>query len=291
MKREASPLATLHNTDVARATHPPSDAVPSRTPSVHRMPEFFGRNLARLSVIALCGFLANCAIFRIARTPVRSIEHPAAETDDGPRRVLVMLPGFGDRPGAFERHGFIEAVHTLDPTIEIVAVDAHFGYYRKNTIVTRVYDDVIAPAIASGADEIWLLGISMGGSGALSIAELHADEIDGIILLAPYTGGSDFAEEIREAGGLDAWETHTVADEKVRPAHFRSLWAWMDGYTTGEQRPTLYLGVGTDDGFERGADLIGEHLPEGHYQTLPGGHDWTVWGPLFDGFLLQAFGE
>lgn len=242
-------------------------------------------NVRLLAVALVVAFTTSaCAVLRVARTPMRVVEHQALE--EGPERVLILLPGFGDRPKAFDRHGFIDALHAVDPTWQVIAVDAHFGYYRKNTVIDRLHADVLAPLDA--ADEVWVLGISMGGSGALGLAEEHGDLLDGVILLAPYTGGSDIVDEVRAAGGLESWEQHEVADEKPRPAYFRDLWAWMDGYTTEAERPPLYLGVGTADRFKRGADLIGDVLPDGHYRMLPGGHDWTVWTPLFEDFAADV---
>ena len=67
----------------------------------------------------------------------------------------------------FETAQFVQAVYDAGIHADMVAVEAHYGYYATRTVVTRLREDVIAPARAQGYTQIWLVGVSMGGLGAL----------------------------------------------------------------------------------------------------------------------------
>ena len=91
------------------------------------------------------------------------------------KTLLIMLPGRGDRASSFVTAGFVDIAdrHQFD----VLAVDAHFGYYAERILVERLHEDIIAPAKARGYENIWLLGISMGGLGALLYAAEYPNEI------------------------------------------------------------------------------------------------------------------
>ena len=78
----------------------------------------------------------------------------------------------GDRPREF------------DPRLDVIAADAHFGYYRARSVVDRLHEDLIAP-VADRYERVWLVGISMGGFGSALYAMEHPDVVDGVIMLAP----------------------------------------------------------------------------------------------------------
>src|SRR5712672_3477612 len=54
---------------------------------------------------------------------------------------------------------------------DIVVADLHFGYYLRQTAIERLREDVILPARTRGYQCISLVGISLGGFGALYYAE------------------------------------------------------------------------------------------------------------------------
>jgi pimeloyl-ACP methyl ester carboxylesterase len=179
----------------------------------------------------------------------------------------------------------VDTLREADPATVVITPDAHFAYYRNRTVVERLYEDALRPAIETGAEEIWVVGISMGGAGALGLAQAHGDVIDRVLLLGPYMGGK-IAREISDAGGLGAWEEHAVEGEGDRAAFFRRIWAWLDGYTVpGTERPDLHVGVGRDDRGFAASELLGVELPAGNFVAAEGGHDWSVWTPLFERFV------
>ncbi len=174
----------------------------------------------RIGAIAgslLAAILAQgCATKPPATAPMRTLEIDATQGAD---TLVVMLPGLRDRAEVFLEAGFFAA-----PAggFDMLAADAHSGYYADGTLVGRLHEDVIAPARRSGYKQIWLLGVSLGGYGSLLYAEQYPEEIDGIVLLAPYLGGRRFATEISEAGGLTSWSGDTLDGERFA-AGWRSL--------------------------------------------------------------------
>ncbi|HFE45054.1 MAG TPA: alpha/beta fold hydrolase [Nannocystis exedens] len=237
--------------------------------------------LRRLALLALTAALG---LFACTSSPknkaLAALRHPAASTRSD--TLLVFLPGAGDPPSAFAKHSFVAAVRESRAPVDILAVDAHIGYYLDRTLVDRLWQDIISPAKSAGYNEIWVVGISMGGLGALLFAQEHSESIDGIVLLAPYLGKKRTLRAIATAG-VRNWQPDP------KPGSFDyELWRWLKGYQqSNASRPALYLGYGTDDPSASAHALLAELLPKTHIFTAPGDHDWTVWTPLWRRILAS----
>lgn len=246
------------------------------------------RRVSFRAVTAFCAVLGGCTFLRQPTAPMDCVRYPApAGAADG---LVVLLPGLGDDPRSFERHGFVARIQQLDPRLEIVAVDAHFGYYRSETIARRLFEDVIAKARRPA--RTYVVGVSMGGLGAAALAMEYPGSVTGMILLAPYVGSDAVVDEVRSAGGLARWrppDHGTIVDAGRRS--FVELWRWYSRYATAPaHQPFLLLGHGDADRLRPGDELVGAVLPEGRYRVIPGGHDWRTWTVLFDGLSALAFG-
>src|SRR5512140_2828439 len=108
--------------------------------------------MRNLRLFALSVLAAACADFRSPAVPLRTIRL----TPSIPGHCLaVLLPGRRSYPEEFRTTGhFDDAVVERGLPIDIVAVDAHLGYYRNHTVVDRLRADVMEPAKASGYDSI-----------------------------------------------------------------------------------------------------------------------------------------
>ncbi len=199
--------------------------------------------------------------------------------------LLVFLPGAFLQPEAFEREGFVSAVRGHDVAADVMLVDANVSYYYDQSFVQRVHDDVLTPARQGGYSKIWLVGISIGGFGALTHELSRPGLVDGIVVLAPYLGRRPVGAEIQKAGGLRAWQApESPSDDEVD----RKLWPWLQQYASPEQAatlPPLYLGYGLADRFAPNHQLLAEVLPPGHVFTTEGGHDWPQWSRLWRSML------
>jgi pimeloyl-ACP methyl ester carboxylesterase len=223
-------------------------------------------------LIAVAAILTGC----IGRAPTETpIPHIIVQGGSGQHHsVVVMLPGAGDRAGTFIEHGFEEAGQLLG--FDTIAVDAHYGYYAERSLIPRLHEDVVLPARAAGYDRIWLLGISMGGFGALLYAEAHPEQVDGIILLAPFLGDSELAKAVSDSGGLAAWsgEGPRFKDYEV------DVWRWLKATIAAHSTPVI-LGFGQSDRGAKSHRVIADALPARAVYTRDGGHDWGTWSTLW----------
>ena len=233
--------------------------------------------------ILICLLSLTCCV-PASRVPVKTtgFGRPAPAV---PRTLLVFLPGRGDSVLSFEKEGFLQAVRRELPDAALIGVEAHLGYYEDRTIVTRLREDVILPAKEQGYRDIWLIGISMGGLGALLYDTTYPGEVTGVLALAPYLGKASLVREIRAAGGVKQWQSGSVADDApdFNYSDFEELtaayiWSRLEVYEDRERTiGRVYLGFGNQDRFIATDRILGAILPAGQVFTAKGGHDWPTW--------------
>jgi pimeloyl-ACP methyl ester carboxylesterase len=241
-------------------------------------------SVKKISAIFLAMLLSACAMKLPLKTPIDTLYFNAG-TQLSPT-LIVLLPGIGDKPETFDEEGFVKAVRERNIAADLVAVRAHFGYYQERNIIERLHQDVIVPARTKGYKNIWLVGISLGGWGSVLYAQQHQDAIRGMLLLAPFLGERKVFDEIRAAGGLDAWRPANVHPEDDQ----RLGLAWLADFKQAQSPLKLHLGYGESDRFAKPNGLIGARLPPEQVQVIPGGHDWRTWLKLWRGFLDKAPG-
>lgn len=219
-----------------------------------------------------------------AKVPIDSIYYK--DSDDSKNRcLLVLLPGRGGSAKDFEEEGFIREVRKEGLNIDMVAVEAHLGYYANRSIVTRLKEDVIEPAKSAGYEQIWLAGISMGALGALYYTKAYPEDIYGLILLAPYLGEQEVINEISNAGGVQKWNPSKVDKDDWQ----REQWKWIKAYTSRQENAAhFYLGYGVDDRYASTHKLLAELLPKQNVLSGKGGHDWATWRPIWAELLEKA---
>ncbi|HEV7856414.1 MAG TPA: alpha/beta hydrolase [Herminiimonas sp.] len=196
--------------------------------------------------------------------------------------LIVFLPGAYDKPQDFVDHGFVRALRDRHVAADVVMVDMHVGYYTADQAVERLREDIVLPAQQKGYAHIWLVGISLGGYGALLYSRLYANDIAGLFLMAPFMGNRTLLSEIAKAG-LAEWSAGEIGPEDCD----RVLWSWLQGYSRENQsgHPPLYIGYGTEDRFARSNRTLAEVLPATHVITTHGGHEWAPWFRLWTAFL------
>lgn len=235
--------------------------------------------LLAASLLSGCHYAAY--FVRDTREPMLALE-VRAEPGVRQRCLFVMMPGMLNLPDEYVRRGFVEDALAASRRCDILAVDAHWGYYRTRTLTRRMGEDVLLLAELRGYEDIWLLGSSMGGMGALLVAQAYPDRVDGVVLIAPYFGDTTVLRSIVDAGGLAEWDGSESSGTEA------ALWTWLRGYATHPDRmPALYLGVGDEDGSRLGFDLLAAHLPAAQYGFAPGGHAWATWRVLWRRLLVS----
>ena len=236
-----------------------------------------GKSVGFFIMILTILMTASCFVPRKAEIPMPSQFYDSADEDK--QTLVVFLPGRGDNIGAYERGGFIDTLRESRRPLDSVVVDAHLGYYIARSLAERVYEDVLLPYRERGYKRFILVGISMGGVGALRLRSDHGELIAGTVLLAPFLGGEDVLNDIKAEDDLHAWRAQ-LGDE---PAPEEQIWTWIEPMIDpdSQQIPSTVLAYGQDDKFRPAGELFGEMLPESHIFTRVGGHKWNTWGPLW----------
>jgi hypothetical protein len=247
---------------------------------------------------ALLG-LAGCQFLpRTPVTPMPLLRQPGP----GPGRadtLVVLLPGAYSRPQEFIDEGYVRALRAsggAGAAADVWIADAHLGYFNDRSVLRRLREDVIAPARAQGYQRLWLVGISLGGFGALAYASVHGRSagtgVDGVLAVAPYLGSRRLQGEMLAAGGPRAWADATPAgtpglEQGASPDDGeRALWRWLARPPAGA--PPVYLGYGSEDRLADGHRLLAGVLPADRVATVPGGHDWPPWLALWQGWLQRG---
>lgn len=215
---------------------------------------------------------------------ITQLHHRAPAAGDD-RVLLVMLPGVGIEAPEFAENGMVKAVQAHGWAVDVVAVRPDLELYLDGEIATVLHRHVVEPALAQGYTRIWLLGISLGGMGALLYASTHAALVEGLVLLAPFLGTRGTMAELAKAGGLAAWSpAGSIATD-----HEQRMLKWLQGFLLRQpERPALYLGYGCDDRFAPGHRILAEAMRQDDVVTEAGGHDWDSWLKLWRRVLEKS---
>jgi hypothetical protein len=228
--------------------------------------------------------LTGCSVF-LRETPVpiptKSTQMSAAGRAS---TLVVFLPGRRDSMADFEREGFVATLRESGAQADSITVDAHFGYYFKRTVIERLQADVLQPAREQGYSRIVLVGVSLGGLGALLCERDVPGSVDALVVLAPYLGkDARFFERIVAAGGPAAW----AAGRDPRAGGVEEqVWTFLG--MRSEMLPPTWLLFGQGDSLAPGHRLFGEILPAGRVATIEGGHDWPTWRALWRDVCFQS---
>lgn len=204
-------------------------------------------------------------------------------SDKAERHTLVVfLPGRGDTVKSYENEGFVQMLSRFGGSVDALGVEAHLGYYRDRTLLQRLREDVIIPAKEDGYSDIWLVGISMGGLGALLYDSTYLGEVAGVIILAPYLGEGTLLDEMSRSGGLGRWLPAIVKGDQEQ-----EIWLKLKEYAGGRAKGNarVFLGFGESDRFAATNQFFASTIATRQTVTVPGGHDWRTWRQLWPKLL------
>jgi pimeloyl-ACP methyl ester carboxylesterase len=227
--------------------------------------------------------LPGCAYLpRAAVVPMRVTALPAATGRRAPV-LVVMLPGAYSLPSDFVDEGFVDALRAQRYAVDVQLVDSHLGYARNGTLLERLRDDVLQPAVQQGYRRIWLVGISLGGFASFGLLMRHADRIEGIVAISPYLGRTELIQQVATAGGAQAFTRQPRAENDPEA----DLWTWL-GQSDAAVRDKIHLYTGSQDRFIEGQRTLGTLLAASHLQEVTGDHDWPAWKALWSLWLSRA---
>jgi pimeloyl-ACP methyl ester carboxylesterase len=230
-------------------------------------------------VLLLAACLLSCA--PPLTVPVKTVNFTESGEKQQPT-LLVFLPGIRDKSAVFAEEGFVSAAQASGIQADMIGVDAHLEYYVKKQFMTRMKEDVIAPAKRQGYRNIWLVGISLGGFGALWYDIENPGELAGVVALSPYLGEPEVVAEVARAGGLKGWRPDVNGELDDQ----RSIWQGLKSYESSERSLNrLYIAYGLEDKFAVPDGMLAALLPPEQVFTVEGGHRWPVWRALWDEIL------
>jgi pimeloyl-ACP methyl ester carboxylesterase len=196
--------------------------------------------------------------------------------------ALVMLPGAGDCAQDLVDQGFLGALRRRGVAADAWMADVPFDQYMDGSFAAQLERDVLAPIRGMGHRRTWMMGISLGGMAALSVARRHPGAIEGLILLAPFLGTRGRIAEVAAAGGLRKWLPGAVPpdDDELQ------VLSWLRDYQAGDPAlPRIHLGYGTDDRYAPASELLARELPGAQVVSAEGEHDWATWLSLWERLL------
>lgn len=234
-------------------------------------------------IIHFLAMLAAATLFGCStNAPLRTLYY---QTDNPPRNktMVIFLRGRGGSHEDFVDEGFVDAVRERRLPVDMAAPNAHFGYYMGETLIPRLKEDLIEPAKRAGYEHFWLVGVSMGGLGALLYAREYPGDVAGVYVISPFLSWSGILDEINEAGGVRNWEPGSYDPDADWQ---RMLWHWLQQGAAGTRElPLLYLGYGTEDPYLAGQILLATILPADRVFAIPGNHTAKTMRELWLMFL------
>jgi pimeloyl-ACP methyl ester carboxylesterase len=203
-------------------------------------------------------------------------------------RLVVVLPGRGDDLDDLRSSGVVQAVQSAWPDADVVLTGLALGYYMEGQAEQRLHDEVIVPARRRGYRQVWLVGASLGGMGALMYDRAHPNEVSGMVLLAPYLGEKPMLNRIASAGGVAAWQPPPKPAAVTKDNFEEELWRHLQTWSRSPAAArNVWLTYGNADRFRDAMPLLAPLLPAGHVLLREGGHDWSVWSPATHEVLMR----
>jgi hypothetical protein len=237
------------------------------------------------SVVLWAGMLFGCFP---RGDPSKPIPTFLIEAPQKAQRLVVVLPGRGDDLNDLRKSGIAQAVQSAWPDADVVLTGLALGYYMEGQAERRLHDEVIVPARRRGYSQVWLVGASLGGMGALMYDRAYPNQVSGMVLLAPYLGEKPICSEIAAAGGVAAWQPPPQPAAITADNFQQELWRHLQTWSRHpEAARNVWLAYGNSDRLRESMPLLASLLPPAHVLVREGGHEWEVWTPATREVLLE----
>lgn len=233
-------------------------------------------------LLVLTVALLSVACAPKTQTPIPVLAYGQTE-NTGNTNLLIFLRGIGGSHTDFERFGLIDQVRQRNLPVDIVVPNAHYGYYKGESVVDRIKEDIIEPARKRGYERFWLAGFSMGGLGSLFYIREYPKDIEAVMLVSPFMGWGTIRREIEAVGGIRNWDADSSAIDNWQIL----IWTFVQHYIAApDNYPPVYLGYGTTDGVAKnGPLLLSDALPAQRVFTRQGGHNYPTFQALWSKHL------
>jgi len=234
--------------------------------------------MRRRALLLLAGMLLACGPNPHVTRHLPLTEYPS-DVEDPSKTLIVFIAGITDSPSDIERHGVLQTLRAAGAHAPMALVYRAMPAYFARSTTQHLRREVVAPARLGGRERFVWVGFSGGAAAAIAHARQSPEDVDALVLYAPYLGPSKIVQEIIDAGGLDAWTPFGPVEEVERE------WLWLKGYLRGEPRPPLILLFGSEDLERPAAQVLADAGLTEHVIIRPGRHGWDAWKPLWEAVL------
>ena len=200
--------------------------------------------------------------------------------------LLIMFPGINSSGSDFIDFGFIEPFQEKYNNVDIILVDTRLAYVEAGNISERIQNEIIVPAYAKGYDNIWLVGVSLGGFSSLLYNRDFAENVNGIVLIAPYLGDLYSVSDLIDHPSPKKWslDNKNSTDRSIR--FWRYLLTLTKPNKDNELKTDLFIAYGDKDRSSQLHQLLASQIKkENVYINEDGGHNWISWKPLWINML------
>ncbi len=206
------------------------------------------------------------------------------DTAGAPAPVLYLLHGLSDDQSGWTRRTSIER-YAIAHRIAIVMPCGGRSFYCNMTDGTRYWDylsdelpDFIARTfhVATGRENTFVAGLSMGGYGALKLAFKQPERFCAAAALS----GAFHEDWLQQ--NHPALYAADFPDTPVFQGSAHDPFVWADELASSAQpKPRLFLAAGTEDWLYPQSVKLHQHLERLGYDvkwiSAPGNHDWHFW--------------
>jgi len=229
--------------------------------------------------------------------------------DDEELPLVVFLHGGGDSHDAFDRHGISARLDRAMaegrvPRAVILLPNGELGFWANWRDGSRRYEDWVVDELMPEVRERYhtracpegchVMGVSMGGSGALAMAHHRPDRFSTVTAIsAPVLNTQQMMDFVNDRLLSIIIPTHRIfgpgtSRERIEQDDLYLRWTSPD--STGMRSIVLAWGDGDRGAILSGNRTFSRHLTEHHIEhqawEYEGGHAWVAWAPIIERALI-----
>jgi enterochelin esterase-like enzyme len=234
---------------------------------------------------------------------------------DGAPHVIYLLHGLGNDHRVLDKFGLSDSLHGAmergdAPRAHIVTPNGERGFYINWRDGTRPYEDHILKEVLPRAEELigaavprerrHLLGVSMGGLGAMQMGLRHPELFSSIAALsAPILDEVQAVAHVRDSSFLRWFVDFERIFGDLEDGEFlrtHNPYAILRRRDPGEACQRLFLATGDREkpfflDTSRAFHLfLAKRGVDHHWEEYRGGHGWRFWSPVIERALSWAVG-
>jgi enterochelin esterase-like enzyme len=241
------------------------------------------------------------SFFLFSCTPQVDVNQPLElvwdKSNEKTRDLIIFLPGLYDVAEIFKEEQFFSVARAAGIRADMVAASVHLDHLLQKKVIKRIETDVYFPAMKTGYKNTWFVGVSLGGLNSLLFYEKYAEDICGVVLLAPYLGDKVVTNAIKKAGGIHRWEPdhienpNDIKNKELVDLRAQNLWRWIKRQKKSNTLQNIYLGHGAQDRYAEAHKLLANFLDSKNVTVIEGKHEWKTGRKLWQKQLAERSGS